>query len=193
MFADKFKLDEVLRNLISNALKFSSRNSMISVRVGFQPAIVSSEMVNVLTHSNSSPRNVVRGLRSALSFPQNKVMGVTNDDPAGSPKIQTGENGLTVQPAGRRHSIRSFIAPLLDTLSRRSNNKINVENVPSPEDDIVGSLIVVVTDIGAGISKENQKIVFQEDCLFDPEKLQTGGGSGFGKHTLSTHPLNASY
>ena len=202
MFADKFKLDEVLRNLISNALKYSSRNSMISVRVGFQP-IVSANMANVSSQSNSPSKNVVQRIRSVLSFPQNKVMDVANDDPIGSPKIQTGDNGSIVQPGGRRQSIRSFIAPLLESLniSRRSNNnKINVDNTTCPEIDIVGSLIVVVTDIGVGISKENQKLIFQEGMQFDPEKLQTGGGSGFGKiarpintspqHTLSTYSLN---
>ena len=38
---------------------------------------------------------------------------------------------------------------------------------------------MVVTD-SAGISKENQQLLFQEGMQFDPEKLQTGGGSGFG-------------
>ena len=51
---------------------------------------------------------------------------------------------------------------------------------------------MVVTD-SAGISKENQQLLFQEGMQFDPEKLQTGGGSGFGKHALSTRPTNAPY
>ena len=132
VFADKFKLDEVLRNLVSNALKYSTRDSMVSVRVGFQPTIVSQDMAHVLTHSNSNPRNVVQSLRDMLSFPPNKVMGGTNDDPTFSPKVQAREHGSIVPDTGlgRRHSIRSLFAPLLDTLKlSRSTNKINVENV----------------------------------------------------------------
>ena len=44
----------------------------------------------------------------------------------------------------------------------------------------LGKLVVVVTDTGAGISKENQKRLFNEIVQFNPEKLQAGGGSGLG-------------
>jgi two-component system, sensor histidine kinase len=37
-----------------------------------------------------------------------------------------------------------------------------------------------VKDTGAGISKENQKRLFNEIVQFNPEKLQAGGGSGLG-------------
>ena len=40
-----------------------------------------------------------------------------------------------------------------------------------------GELIIVVTDSGAGLSKENQAQVFQEGMQFSPE-CRTGGGSG---------------
>ena len=38
-------------------------------------------------------------------------------------------------------------------------------------------MIIVVTDSGAGLSKENQAQVFQEGMQFNPE-CKTGGGSG---------------
>ena len=210
VFADKFKLDEVLRNLISNALKFSARDSMISVRVGFAPAMVSSEKPNSMRRSDSA-RNVIQGLRSMLNNSQNKVM----DESQSILKVGSGsvrgsfalENkSETIAPAitrvlapdkTRRHSLRAFMAPFLGSLTSlsRSNNKINPEiKIASPNDDIMGSLIVVVTDIGTGISKENQQLIFQEGMQFDPEKLQTGGGSGFGEyyfqHSLSLTPLS---
>ena len=83
------------------------------------------------------------------------------------------------------------MAPILGSLTplTRKNNKINPEiKIVSPDDDVMGSLIVVITDIGAGISKENQQLIFQEGIQFDPENLQTGGGSGFGEYIFSTFP-----
>lgn len=43
-----------------------------------------------------------------------------------------------------------------------------------------GSIVVSVSDNGAGISKENQKFLFQEGRQFNANKLQGGKGSGLG-------------
>ena len=45
---------------------------------------------------------------------------------------------------------------------------------------MTGKLIVSVTDTGAGISPQNQDRLFKEIVQFNPEKLQSGGGSGLG-------------
>jgi signal transduction histidine kinase len=63
-----------------------------------------------------------------------------------------------------------------------------IDQVPKPnqseEDNILpsiaGCLEIVLTDTGAGISKDNQKRLFKEIIQFSPEKLQAGGGSGLG-------------
>ena len=60
------------------------------------------------------------------------------------------------------------------------------EGLAHDGDDIVtvrgrrGRLIITVTDTGPGISSDNQKRLFKEIVQFNPEKLQAGGGSGFG-------------
>jgi signal transduction histidine kinase len=43
-----------------------------------------------------------------------------------------------------------------------------------------GSLVVTVTDSGAGISKDNQLHLFREGVQFNANQLQAGQGSGLG-------------
>lgn len=43
-----------------------------------------------------------------------------------------------------------------------------------------GSIKVSVRDTGAGISEENQKLLFKEGLQFHANQLQAGGGSGLG-------------
>ena len=157
--------------------------------------MVSVDTPNSLNRPNSS-KNTVQGLRSVPNIPQNIVM----DESRSSPKVPGSVRGSieskiksgSVSPAiSRNHSLHAFMAPILGNLTSRSrkNNKINPEiKIVSPDDDVMGSLIVVITDIGAGISKENQQLLFQEGMQFDPEKLQTGGGSGFGEYIYFNMP-----
>lgn len=76
-------------------------------------------------------------------------------------------------------SISERIVDGLFRSNRVQNNEVN--DVDENESDVIGELVVVVTDQGIGISKENQKLLFQEGRQFDAENLQTGGGSGFGE------------
>ena len=225
---DKFKLYEVLRNLISNALKFSTRNSMVSVRVGFCPKTVppptTPNRFFHSTHSASSTRHggrnssnvpgrfvdmIARSLRlpnanASTSRGRNTVGsgGARNTVGSGGARNTGSVNGRTIVSGGGRNTgsvggrnTGSVGGRLLERFSRsiRIHNNNHAHDVDPPDEDegdIVGELLVVVTDSGVGISKENQKLLFQEGMQFDPEKLQTGGGSGFGKHSLSTYSIN---
>ena len=243
IFADKFKLDEVLRNLISNALKFSTRNGMVSIRVGFRPCMIAlhgSKDVNnslLMNQSSSSKRRrgsvhdimsslvsplgrhtslVLRGFRSALlSYRQRKVdtshqeRGMEQSPRVGHDDIEAGVNtrsgdipasvvtGSHPQPPNSQRGgsrqptdvlparVRTPGSVLFDSIKgRESRGNAILDSLIARDSreqgDVTGELIVVVTDMGVGISKENQKLLFQEGMQFDPEKLQTGGGSGFG-------------
>ena len=61
----------------------------------------------------------------------------------------------------------------------RSHNR-SQSQTPSHCPMSEGYLVLEVIDDGAGISKENQKRLFNDIVQFNPEILQAGGGSGLG-------------
>jgi signal transduction histidine kinase len=128
IFADKFKMDQVIRNLMSNALKFTPRGGVVTVKATF-------------VHDRSKFDN---------EFSKRSVKS-------------------------RSISFRNLI--------RNPSSVANYPNYPAPSPipiPVCGTLVVVMTDTGAGISRENQKRLFSEIVQFNPEKLQAGGGSGLG-------------
>lgn len=61
VLGDKFKLYEVLRNLLSNGLKYSARNSTVMVQIGFCPSIASPMTANVPNNQQRSRKSSKRG------------------------------------------------------------------------------------------------------------------------------------
>jgi signal transduction histidine kinase len=125
VIADRVKVGQVIRNLLSNALKFSKEGSTVVVRVWWDE----------------------NGLPTARL-----PAGFVSDMDKSNATLPTAFSSGAVVPESAR--------PV--TLTR------------------AGSLVVTVTDSGAGISKDNQLHLFREGVQFNANQLQAGQGSGLG-------------
>jgi signal transduction histidine kinase len=149
IFADKFKMDQVIRNLISNALKFTPERGHVTVKASFsKDTAIQSEwyQCDLDRVAEVAPFPFPVSASASASRKTFKLSKILN------------------------HRKLNSIANLGD-------NTVPNESVQA---GLRGKLVVVVTDTGAGISKMNQKRLFNEIVQFNPEKLQAGGGSGLG-------------
>ena len=175
---DKFKMSQVLRNFMSNAMKFTPDGGTITVRACFTP-----DMSKPLVAIPSNSKLLVKQDSSKSVSPLFRLMSLSTKSVIASDfDVEEGYIiGSDDQDVGGGSG------------SRRLAQQ--------------GMLRISVIDSGAGISLENQKRLFTEIVQFNPEVLQGGGGSGFGLYICNgivdlhggsidvfsegTHPLNA--
>jgi signal transduction histidine kinase len=163
LFADKFKMDQVIRNLMSNALKFTPRGGVVTIRASFLCDTSGNTVKTVVTFGPERGVDTVTTVSHGSSTPADSFSKMrTKSD-------QVSDGAGDIEEYDRDYGSQSCVdyrASSLDTSFH--TNSLN------------GKLIVVVTDTGAGISKDNQARLFNEIVQFSPEKLQAGGGSGLG-------------
>ena len=148
---DKFKMSQVLRNFMSNALKFTPEGGTITVRACFVP------VETVETNTNTNVDKPIDNDRKRGSMMNDIMMlPVLRLKPMQSQKYVSSNDsriGLDLENGG---------------LSDRNVGNVggNIHTVQK------GMLHISVTDSGAGISPENQKRLFREIIQFNPEVLQ---------------------
>ena len=151
VFIDRFKMDQVIRNLVSNALKFTPPGGSVTLTAYFVPDVTNN--LSQQSRDSISPLKAVCKAGLTRVFSTNFSRG---------PFFRSKDS--------------SKVGPVFD-LERGGSVVLSSE----PEERMIqGKLVIVVKDTGAGMLPEDFSRLFKEIVQFKPEVLQAGGGSGLG-------------
>jgi len=131
---DRSKMDQVLQKLVNNAIKFSQKESTVMIRAYFCPL---SGLID------DHP------IISSMAVNENSLM------------VEESEGGVDISIQGNNSNITENTVVGKDH-NNQISSPINSSSSlsPSPE-DIVGHLMITVTDTGPGITAERQKHLFR--------------------------------
>ena len=185
---DRFKLEQVVRNLVSNAIKFSPKDHSVKIQAFFDTQAVfnappkhpnsqvllggRSERSGRLRLSERSVRSG-RSVRLGLSERTVRSMRLFGGAPESRILVHEEEDNVSGTVLDAELATAREQCDEGGLMGSRS-----VAVVPGA--DSRGALVVLVRDYGPGISAANQKKLFKSIIQFSPEKSQGGGGSGFG-------------
>ena len=156
---DKSKMSQVIRNLMSNAIKFTPTKGHIDVSISFEKCTHNHVIIenispdSVITSNTFSVYNFIRDWQSFVFLGTNYQ-----------------HNYLPVDSANRTNELATDI----EADNQNTTNNHNTTEI------IKGMLVIEFKDTGVGLSPETLQKVFDELIQFTPEKLQGGGGSGLG-------------
>jgi signal transduction histidine kinase len=161
----------VLRNLISNALKFTPRGGLVTINSYFLPDHdnVIDGAVNGDGEKVRRPRNFIHTLTGWLEYLRSWF---TRSSPkicvAYDQDLETASfenNNLSRRMERQTCSVETDVN---DNSNSQSTHMKYGKNIKKSAHSL-GTLVIVVTDSGVGMSKENQKRLFHEIVQFNPE------------------------
>jgi signal transduction histidine kinase len=202
---DKVRLEQVIRNLVSNALKFCAPNGQITVVVTWEeegleaPHTLPSQLDKFL-HQAREPFPGGRGNRSASGLGVNdravSLATLGSVRSSGGDTVRLDQRSVRVRPGledSTSMTVRMSGVPGTSTASSAR------ELTPAPSRRAVkpaaryrrsasefysscrrGSVRVSVTDDGAGLTVEQQREFSSAAVNFDAKELQAAQGSGLG-------------
>ena len=214
LLVDKSKMEQVLRNLLSNAFKFSPNGSNIFVNAYFQVIILSLHQCTPLcpTYPPSPPclpSLYIQELGDDTSDHDTAAMDQSIPSATFSRTTTAATMEATTTTPARRSSnfMGDFGATLYSSFLGESpppppSPSLSINTFPPQGQEDAGrrgKLVLCVRDEGAGISENHQASLFQEFVQFNAAKLQAGGGSGLGTsrlmylYNVSSHNTDISF
>jgi len=158
---DVFKLEQVIRNLITNSIKFTEPGGSISVYLRHSTdflKLAGNDDRNSSTHQSFHTCNRVF---KAIGWCYHRFVGLGTQKKRFRSSVYATSQAAVNFPVMSKHQQNIF-----------RQKKYN--------DDKDGCIIIEVADTGVGMSSEQAANVFGEFVQFDPNRLQGGGGSGLG-------------
>mmetsp|Transcript_953 Transcript_953/g.2067 ORF Transcript_953/g.2067 Transcript_953/m.2067 type:complete len:1145 (-) Transcript_953:360-3794(-) len=178
IYADQAKMNQVIRNFISNAIKFTPMNGQVTICI----SVLSPTQERRRSMSETSLKKTLEvereKIKSKTSPPslRKSVLRKTHDAPSPS---NIGSSPNDEEPRFMRCTSADCL------LSMSTSKPAEFKTIKSVFDNaefqlLEQVLLVEFIDSGKGISEENQKKLFRENVQFNPHVTQEGGGSGLG-------------
>ena len=171
VMGDKIKISQVIRNLISNALKFTPPNGRVLISAEWDKDDKRFKDLDFVQNSTNGgteeteEQNEEKDVEAAISPPPKKVS-------VSGQRVQSVSEKGSMSISKSAKSFFQHFSSAKAEVPKKKDNVVEHKNV--------GSVTIKVTDSGAGLSKQNLLQLFQEGVQFNASKLQAGGGSGLG-------------